>query len=451
MAQTNRKVQGTGPRTHEGGVARAFRPLDRLRRTLTTAMLWEQTFYEDGESIAKRIADSVAALKPTELLQAVDIIIEAKNSGIRHAPLLAARELVRRDELPSRVRAKLVTDVIRRADELGEFMSMWGDEPLAKAAQRGLANAFHKFDTYQFGKYDRKDREWRIRDVMFMVHPKPRDEEEATRFWLIANDKLPSPDTWETNLSAGADKRETFTRLLTEKRLGGLALLRNLRGMTEAGVDPLRVRQAIQTARFDRVLPFRFVAAHKYAPTFGRELEMRFLERIAAYGQLPLSAVILVDTSGSMTMSLSEKSDMTRIDAAAALAAFAREVFDVATVAQFPSPRGSYTSEISSAYRGFALIDKLREFGGGGTPLIRSIHEVVKRHKPDVTIVITDEQGNDSGELPNTKGFLLNVAPYENGVQNGRWTRVNGWSEKVVDYMMAIIEQEMDVRQKAEQ
>lgn len=461
MAQTNRKVQGTGPRTHEGGAARSFDALAALQRTLTTAMLWEGTFYEDGESIADRIRKVVLGLPQHDLPPACYVIREAKNSGIRHAPLLAARYMMKRTDLSALSRRELVTDVIRRADELAEFMALWGDEPLSKAAQRGIADAFHKFDEYQLAKYDRKGREWSLRDVMFVTHPRPRDAKEADLFKRLADGELATPDTWETNLSGGADKRETFERLLRERKLGGLALLRNLRGMTDAGVDTFAIRQAIQTSEFPRVLPFRFVAAHKHAPAFGRELEAAFLRRVVDYGSVPLSAVILVDTSGSMTMNLSERSDMNRIDAAAALAAFAREVFDEAHVAQFPNdgfmrngfgyqrrmPRsGGITSDISSAYRGFALIDKLREFGGGGTPLIESINEVVRRHKPDVAIVITDEQARDSGPLPNVDhGFIINVAPYENGVQNGRWTRIDGWSEKVVDYMMATIEREQRV------
>lgn len=39
-------------------------------------------------------------------------------------------------------------------------------------------------------------------------------------------------------------------------------------------------------------------------------------------------------------------------------------------------------------------------------------------------------------------GFIINVAPYEHGVQNGRWTRIDGWSEKVIDYILATLENE---------
>jgi hypothetical protein len=81
---------------------------------------------------------------------------------------------------------------------------------------------------------------------------------------------LNAPDTWEVALSAvaasgtlaqGADKREAWERLLREQKLGALALLRNLRNMSEAAVDESLVLSAIGSMSTARVLPFRFLAA----------------------------------------------------------------------------------------------------------------------------------------------------------------------------------------------
>ena len=48
--------------------------------------------------------------------------------------------------------------------------------------------------------------------------------------------KLAAPDTGEVALSAGKDKREVWERLFAERKLGAIALLRNLRNMRAAGV-----------------------------------------------------------------------------------------------------------------------------------------------------------------------------------------------------------------------
>jgi len=34
---------------------------------------------------------------------------------------------------------------------------------------------------------------------------------------------------------------------------------------------------------------------------------------------------------------------------------------------------------------------------------------------------------------------VVNVAPYQNGVSYGNgWTHIDGWSERIVDYMAAV-------------
>lgn len=54
----------------------------------------------------------------------------------------------------------------------------------------------------------------------------------------LAEKTLASPDTWEVSLSAtkGENKREAWERLLAERKLGPLALIRNLRNFVECQV-----------------------------------------------------------------------------------------------------------------------------------------------------------------------------------------------------------------------
>jgi hypothetical protein len=58
-------------------------------------------------------------------------------------------------------------------------------------------------------------------------------------------------------------------------------------------------------------------------------------------------------------------------------------------------------------------------------------------------IVITDEQSHD-GILPawTPRAYVVNVAPYKHGVSYGNgWTHVDGWSERIVDYIAAVEEE----------
>ena len=191
---------------------------------------------------------------------------------------------------------------------------------MSAQVKKGLAAAFKKFDQYALTKYDRHGAV-RLRDVLFLTHPSPETVEQAELWRGLVNGTLASPDTWEVALSSGADKKETFERLLKEGSLGYLALLRNLRNMADCGVDVGLVRDAILARKgARRVLPFRYVAAARAAPQFEPCLDQALSEAVAAMPVLDGLTAILVDVSGSMDSRLSEKSDLTRMDAAAALA-----------------------------------------------------------------------------------------------------------------------------------
>ncbi len=330
MAKIN---QTKSVRTHEGAKGRAFGPEKQLRRALMNSMLWEDQFYEDGVAIAERIAALVPKVK-AETVAA--LAIEAREDmKLRHAPLLIVREMARHEGHKALV-ADTLERVVQRPDELTEFLAIyWADAlgPLQQRkkaavsaqAKKGLARAFAKFDAYQLAKYDR-DGAVRLRDVLFLVHAKPKDAEQAKIWQDLVDGKLAAPDTWEVALSSGAAKYTTFDRLIAEKKLGALALLRNLRGMLQAGLPKKTIGKALDEMRTDRVLPYRFIAAARHAPDLEQELEHAMFRAIEGHEKLKGKTRLLVDVSGSMDALLSGRSEMTRLDAAVGLAVLAREI-----------------------------------------------------------------------------------------------------------------------------
>lgn len=115
-------------------------------------------------------------------------------------------------------------------------------------------------------------------------------------FQKIVTGGLATPDTWDVALSGGADKRETFERLIDGK-LGALALLRNLRNMIQAGVPDATIRAGIEKMKVERVLPFRFISAAKYAPSFEPELEQAMFRCLDGSEKLPGTTALVIDTS----------------------------------------------------------------------------------------------------------------------------------------------------------
>jgi len=95
------------------------------------------------------------------------------------------------------------------------------------------------------------------------------------------------------------------------------------------------------------------------------------------------------------------------------------------------------------ARRGFALRDAIAgSQAHSGTYLKRALESLRLKsewRELDRVIVITDEQSHD-GILPawTPKACVVNVAPYKHGVSYGNgWTHVDGWSERIVDYIAA--------------
>lgn len=427
--KTNLKSKST-VLTHEGAPAIPSNTYTELRRAVLACLLWEDTFYESGVSIADRIKGLVKQV-PVDKVAA--LAVEARTKfHLRHVPLLLARELARGK---GNIVGRTISDVIQRADELSEFVSIyWAEkrQPLSKQVKVGLAHAFQKFSAYQLGKYRGDDQKVKLRDVLFLSHAKPKDEAQAAVWKKLVDGTLEAPDTWEVALSAGADKKETFERLIREKKLGYMALLRNLRKMLEVGVDETLVRAAISAGAVgSKALPFRFIAAARAAPRFEPQLDAAMALAVAELPKLSGTTAVLVDVSGSMDAALSARSDLKRMDAAAGLAIMARELCGECRVFAF-----STSLKEIPARRGMGLADAiLNSMPHGGTNLGAAVSWVNSNVKYDRLIVVTDEQSADTVSAPTGKGYMINVASYKNGIGYGPWTRLDGFSEAILTYI----------------
>ncbi len=433
MARLNLLNLNFGAHTHEGAPARNISLELQLRHSVLACLLWESQFYEDGVEIAGRIAELVPKVAAEKV---ATLAVEGRERmKLRHAPLLLVREMARHKTHRALV-SETLARIIRRADELAEFVAIYwkdGRMPLSGQVKKGLAAAFPKFDEYQLAKYDRGG-PIKLRDVLFLCHAKPRDQAQADVWKKLVSGSLTTPDTWEVALSSGADKREGWERLLREQKLGALALLRNLRNMREAGVHESLVLSALGSMSTTRILPFRFLAAARYAPQWEEALEQAMLKCVAETEKLPGKTIVLVDVSGSMTAPLSRRSEMQRIDAAYGLAVLLREIAEKVAVYSF----SDNLVEVP-ARRGFALRDAIDvSQRHNSTQLGNAVEKLNRNEKCDRLIVITDEQAHDKVRAPSGKGYLINVASYKNGVGYGKWMHIDGWSEAVIEYIRAL-------------
>jgi len=453
----NKNTKNTGPAPEKlaggmGATAARINALKELQRSVLACFLWEDIAYEGGETVATRIARLVPNVAPEEVAA---LAFNARSTGkLRHVPLLLVREMARHPKHKAYV-AFALEQVIQRPDELSEFVSIyWKNkkEPLSAQVKKGLARAFTKFDEYQLAKYSGEGKDVSLRDVLFLCHAKPQDKKQAALWKRLVNNTLKTPDTWEVALSEskGENKKEVWERLLSEGKLGAMALLRNLRNFETQGVDRKLVTQALKSCKTDRVLPFRFITAVKYAPRYQTELEATMLRAVNGVKTLKGKTVVLVDVSGSMDSGLSGKSEMSRIECASSLCILLRELCEDVVFYATAGYDGScvHKADLVRPHRGFALRDEIikkkNELGGGGIFLKQAMdYALAKESEADRVIVITDEQDTDKKANPDTanawgkKNYIINISVEKGGVAYKKFHHINGFSESVIDYIAA--------------
>lgn len=286
MRFNTQKSSVTQVKNYEGAKAFVLNPAMQLYTAVVTWSL-NDSFYEKNDDRLLRIRTLIAQNDP--LFVARLAIYARHKMYMRSAPLVLLTELAKihsGDHLIS----KLTEKVVSRADEITELLACYQLlnerkglkklNSLSKQLQKGLSLAFNNFDEYQFAKYNR-DSDIKLRDALFLVHPKAKDDAQQQLFNKIASNKLETPYTWETELSAlGQNKftddqdksaafKEKWEELIESDKLGYMALLRNLRNIVEANITYehlLKVGDTLSSAEKvarAKQFPFRYLAAYR--------------------------------------------------------------------------------------------------------------------------------------------------------------------------------------------
>lgn len=300
----NRTTTGLSPTTnYEGAKAFKLDAMTELYSAVCTASLQPKFYVGEVSKQLQQLRKLIRSVSP-EMVAKLAVYAREK-MHLRSVPLVLAVELAKIHKDDALV-GKLTERVIQRADELYEILSYYkqanpGTKELSggrvkslfkisKGLKRGIAKAFSKFDEYQFGKYNR-DTDIKLRDAMFITHPKPPSG-KIELYKKIADDTLSTPFTWETvltdrmaearkgikatklsepaaNAILARTKKLAWEELIASKKVGYMALLRNLRNIMEAVVseehshmvlDYLSNKEAVERSR---QLPFRFYSAYK--------------------------------------------------------------------------------------------------------------------------------------------------------------------------------------------
>lgn len=475
---------------YEGAQAFALSSQAELYTAVVTASLNDQ-FYEKTDARINRLRELIAK-NDAEFVAKLAVYAREK-MYLRSVPMVLAVELVKVHS-GNPVIAKMVERVVMRADEITEMLAYYqlANERtgvkklnrLSKQLQKGLAKAFNKFDEYQFAKYNR-DAEVKLKDALFLIHPKAKDEDQQALFNKIVLDGLSVPYTWETELSSlGQQKFESeelkkaaikakWEELVNSGKLGYMALLRNLRNILNAEVDyatMLKVCNQLADARAvtnSKQLPFRFLSAYRelkkvnsgYTAMVMSALEAAVMQtamNIKGFDE-DTKVWIACDVSGSMQKPISAKSAVMNYDIGLILAMLLKSRCKNVVTGMFGDlwkiinmPSSGILANVDEFYRREGEV-------GYATNGYLVVADLIKSKKVvDKVMVFTDCQlWNNTGSgdtiqnlwkqylkiAPNAKLYLFDLAGYGNtplNTLNNNVFLIAGWSDKIFEVLAAI-------------
>lgn len=474
---------------YEDAKAFVLTPELELYTAVATASL-STNFYENAGDRLKRIRELIANNDARFVAKLAVYVRE--QMYLRSVPMVLAAELAKQHSGDGLVSA-LTARIVQRADEITELLAYYALanerknvkqlNKLSKQVQKGLAEAFNRFDEYQFAKYNR-DAAVRLKDALFLVHPKAKDAAQQVLFDKIVKDELQAPYTWEVELSAlGQQKYESVAQkkeavkvkweeLILSNKLGYMAILRNLRNILEAEVSNEALNKIcsyisnVAAVAKSRQLPFRFLSAYRELKELKNGNVSRVLDaledavmytgaNIAGYDE-NTSVVIAADVSGSMQTAVSARSKVQRFDIGLMLAMLLQSRCANVITGMFGDswkvinvPKKNLLANVMEFHRREGEV-------GYATNGYLVVQDLLKRNRAVEKIMLfTDGQlwnSNGNTQLadvwkqyrkiaPNAKIYLFDLAGYGNtplNVMRDDVHLISGWSDKIFDVLSAI-------------
>ena len=360
-----------------------------------------------------------------------------------------------------------VKDTIRgiclRGDDATELMSFYLNtfgRPIPNSIRRGINAVFTGFDEYTLAKYKGEGKALKMKDLVCLCHPAPKDTEQSEMWKRLLEDKLATPYTWETELSKRGNTKQVWGELIASGKVGYMALVKNLRNIVNAAPNNIeKVWETIENpvlVRKSKQLPFRYLAAYKSIkglPNVGSRaldaLESAVDTSIANVPRLPGTTVIAVDVSGSMDMPVSKKSETKCVEIGMMLGLLANKICDNSIFYTFNNRIERYSvSRRANILQ--TCVNNAQARGGTnmGLPFETMIRDGIRA---DRVIVISDNECNSGWSAPiqtladryrreslnDIWVHAIDLMGY--GTQQFAGPKTNiiaGWSEKVLNFIL---------------
>lgn len=485
------KKTNTILKNYEGAPSYQLSPEMELYSATVTSLLHD-SFYEKAEERLLRLQQLIEKVSPEYCAKLA--VYARRSMNLRSVPIVLSVELAKKADAGAWV-GKAIEQIVLRPDEITETLAYYQQtnkrtgtkrlNRLSKQIQKGLAKAFNRFDEYQFAKYN-QNTEVKLRDALFLVHPKAKDLAQQVVFDKITQNTLSTPYTWETELSAlgqlhfGSEKaknkafRAKWEELILSKKVGYMALLRNLRNMLECNISDeclemvlsyLSEENAVRTAK---QLPFRYWSAYRELSniTDGRvirvvdALEKAMLlsaQNIKGF-ENDTKVVLACDVSGSMQQRLSAKSSLMYYDIGLLLAMLLQSRCKNVVTGMFGDTWKVIQMPSKCILSNVAAFHQREGEVGYSTNAHLVIEDLLKReYQADKVMIFTDTQlwnsqnrdansiktawQNYKRKFPKAKLYLFDLAGYGQSpmrVESGDVYLLAGWSDKIFEVLDAL-------------
>lgn len=395
---------------HQGVMASySLEPEQELVKLALTSFV-DKTFYEGMDDKITRIRECISKCDSDFVIK---LALWARDKGLRTVNQILLIESIKHPDF-----VRYFNEFVKRPDEiidiLGYYAMVNKQNPnalvLANKLKKAIKAKMESFKDYHLAKYKGKGDVINLFDIVNMSHAfsEPIDK--------MMKGTLPKAQTWETELSANGNTKESWDKLLAENSLGALAFVRNLRNMMNAKVSETTLLEYMSGLDFDKVFPYQLILAVDVAANeswFGYNsklfsaLQNKIASSFEKYKRLFRGKVaVAVDDSGSMCSALNSKSSL-RMDRLAMY-------YGVAIAEMWADLYTWNTTMKKIALDNFSFANFRAD--GGGTN-VNCVINGLRGRGYDTLFIITDEQSQFSMSSSDIDNIIVwNLADYKHSL-----------------------------------
>lgn len=298
MARYNAKTAKVTPTVtnHQGGTGYAYDAKSELVAILATGL--DNKYYEKVGERENRLANVIAEVAKKDKVFAAKALVYARTvMGQRTVTHFGAVELAKvlsGDNLGARFfskrdRKENKGGIVFRLDDMLEIAACYQarnpGKHFSNAIKKGFKAALEAADEYELAKYQAKNRDLSLVDIVNLVRPRPSKKMEPVFAKLMKGELKQFNTVEDKNTKAGQEvaakvkagtitkedavkvlaeaKEDNYAELIATRKIGYLALLRNLRNILNTGAKADVVKGACELLTDEKLIKQSLVFPHQ--------------------------------------------------------------------------------------------------------------------------------------------------------------------------------------------